>query len=210
MKEKINYCPFLNERVILKHRAGFYKPSINSAALGCEFPHRVEHLQDFVLLAGVQAVDDDHQPGLMLREAVDGLRHPRHQLHLVLQHLQGEIQRQTSETLPGASVTSDFFLLLHLHEAFALQFVHPVGGAVQPLPLRVQHRVRHLPPGPAVQQHGQTHHAANSDQHAVHCLVLTVHLEDSQQRHASNQASQHEDEEDEGRHTARLLPLPLT
>lgn len=23
----------------------------------------------------------------------------------------------------------------HLHEALALQFVHPVGGAVQPLPL---------------------------------------------------------------------------
>lgn len=52
------------------------------------FSHRVQHLQDFVLLAGVQSVDDDRQPRLMLCEAVDGLRHPRHQLHLVLQHLQ--------------------------------------------------------------------------------------------------------------------------
>lgn len=51
------------------------------------FPHRVKHLQNFVLFAGVQSVDDDRQPRLMLREAVDGLGHPRHQLHLVLQDL---------------------------------------------------------------------------------------------------------------------------
>lgn len=50
-------------------------------------PHRVEHLQNFVLFAGVQSIDDDRQPCLMLREAVDGLGHPRHQLHLVLQDL---------------------------------------------------------------------------------------------------------------------------
>lgn len=56
-------------------------------------PHRVEHLQNFILFARVQSVDDDRQPRLMLREAVDGLRHLRHQLHLVLQHLQDDASR---------------------------------------------------------------------------------------------------------------------
>lgn len=97
-----------------------------------------------------------------------------------------------------------------LHEALALQLVHPVGSAVEPLPLRVQHGVRHLPPRPAVQQQSQTHHASNGDEHGVHRPVVTVHFEEGQQGHAGEQAGQHQDEEDEGRHTARLLPLPLT
>lgn len=98
----------------------------------------------------------------------------------------------------------------HLHEALALQFVHPVGGAVQPLSLWVQHRVSHLPPCPTVQQQSQTHHTADGDQHCVHRPVLPFHLKDGQQRHAGDQTGQYQDKYDEGRHAARLLPLPLT
>lgn len=100
-------------------------------------------------------------------------------------------------------------LKAHLHEALTLQLVHPVGGAVQPLSLRVQHRVCHLPPRPAVQQQSQTNYTADGDQHGVHRLVLAIHLKDSQQRHAGEQAGQHQDEDDEGRDAARLLPLSL-
>lgn len=50
----------------------------DEGAFGKQDSNCVEHLQDFVLFARVQTVDDDHQPRLMLREAVDGLRHPRH------------------------------------------------------------------------------------------------------------------------------------
>lgn len=49
--------------------------------------HRVEHLQNFVLLTRVQAVDDHRQPGLVLSERVDGLGHLGHQLHFALQNL---------------------------------------------------------------------------------------------------------------------------
>jgi hypothetical protein len=49
--------------------------------------YSVQHLQHFILLTGVQAVNDNHQPRLILREAVDGLGHPGHQLHLTLQDL---------------------------------------------------------------------------------------------------------------------------
>lgn len=98
----------------------------------------------------------------------------------------------------------------HLHEALALQFGHPVGGAVEPLPLRVQHRVGDLPPGPAVQQHSQPHHAGYGDLDRGHRLVLAVHLEDDQQRHTGDQTGQDEEEEDEGWQAASPLPLPLS
>lgn len=37
--------------------------------------HRVQHLQDFVLLTGVQSVDDDSHAGLVLGKAVNGFGH---------------------------------------------------------------------------------------------------------------------------------------
>ena len=40
--------------------------------------HRVEHLQNFVLLAGVQSVDDDGHACLVLGEAVNGFGHFGH------------------------------------------------------------------------------------------------------------------------------------
>lgn len=121
--------------------------------------------------------------------------------------MSGKINKNAIKKVVGrlkAGIPSD------LHEAFALQFVHPVGGAVEPLPLRVQHRVGDLPPRLAVEQQGEADHAADGDQHGVHCLVLAVHLKDGQQRHAGDQAGQDEDKEDEGRHAARLLPLLFT
>lgn len=63
--------------------------------------HGVEHLQDLVLLAGVQPVDDHRQPGLVLAEAVDGLRHLRHQLHFLFQHLWEDSRFPVSDTGPG-------------------------------------------------------------------------------------------------------------
>ena len=87
--------------------------------------------------------------------------------------------------------------------------MHLVGGAVQPLPLGVEHRVGHLPPGAAVEQQCQPHHARHGDEHGVHRLVGAVHLEHGQQGHAGDQAGQDEEEDDEGRDAARLLPLLL-
>lgn len=52
-----------------------------------EKTYSVQHLEHFVLLTGVQPVDDDHQPCLVLREAVDGFCHPSHQFHFTLQNL---------------------------------------------------------------------------------------------------------------------------
>lgn len=80
--------------------------------------HRVEHLQNFILLTGVKPVDDDRQPRLMLREAVDGLRHLRHQLHLVLQHLQD-----------GASVTP--LLLKHSAQTLTALYRQTAGLAAK-------------------------------------------------------------------------------
>ncbi len=79
--------------------------------------------------------------------------------------------------------------LAHLHESLTLELVHAVGSVKEPPPLRVQHRVCHLPPGPTVQQHGQAHHTGHGDQNRVHRQVLCVHLEDGQQGHASDQTA---------------------
>lgn len=97
----------------------------------------------------------------------------------------------------------------YLHEAFALQLVHLVGGAVQPLPLGVEHRVGDQPPGPTVEYQSQPHHTGYGDQHGVDCLVLPVHLKDSQQGHARYQTGQDEGKDDEGRDAACLLPFLL-
>lgn len=40
--------------------------------------HRVQHLQHFVLLAGIQSVNDHSHTRLVLREAVDGFGHFGH------------------------------------------------------------------------------------------------------------------------------------
>lgn len=72
------------------------------------FSHRVEHLQNSVLFAGVQSVDDDRQPRLMLREAVDGLRHPRHQLHLVLQDLKVDILHRLTILVTFSTLVESF------------------------------------------------------------------------------------------------------
>lgn len=80
--------------------------------------HRVEHLQNFILLTGVKPVNDDRQSRLMLREAVNGLRHLCHQLHLVLQHLQG-----------GASVT--LLLLKHSAQTPTVLYSQTAGPAAK-------------------------------------------------------------------------------
>lgn len=56
--------------------------------------YRVQHLQDFILLTGVQAVNDNHQPCLVLSEAINGFCHPGHQFHLTLQDLHKAQKRQ--------------------------------------------------------------------------------------------------------------------
>lgn len=98
----------------------------------------------------------------------------------------------------------------NLHKALALQLVHLVGSAVQPLPLRVKHRVCHLPPGAAVQQQCQPNHTCHGNQHRVHGLILPVHFEDCQQGHAHDQAAQDEEEDDKGWDATCLLPLLFT
>lgn len=80
---------------------------------------------------------------------------------------------------------------------------------MQPLPLGVQYRVRDPPPRLTIQQHSQAHHTAHAHQQGVDRLILSVHLKDSQQGQAADQAEQYKDEEDEGRQAARLLPLPV-
>lgn len=104
---------------------------------------------------------------------------------------------------------TSFNTRIYLHETFALQLVHPVGSAVKPLPLRVQHRVHHLPPGLTVDQQSHPHHAARGNQHSVHRTVLPVRIDDGQQSQTGKQARQDEEEKDEGWNAARLLPLPL-
>lgn len=64
----------------------------------------------------------------------------------------------------------------NLHESFTLQSVQVVGSAVQPFPLRVEDRVGHLPPGPAVQQQSQAHHTGHGDQHRIDRQVPRIHL----------------------------------
>lgn len=40
--------------------------------------HRVQHLENFVLLTGVQSVDDDRHARLVLGKAINGLGHFGH------------------------------------------------------------------------------------------------------------------------------------
>lgn len=47
----------------------------------------VQHLEHSVLLTGIQPVDDNHQPCLILSEAVNGFCHPGHQFHFTLKNL---------------------------------------------------------------------------------------------------------------------------
>lgn len=67
--------------------------------------YSVQHLEDFVLLAGVQPIDDDHQPRLILSEAVNGFRHPGHQFHFALKNLcEGGRQRGRREKVQQVSL----------------------------------------------------------------------------------------------------------
>lgn len=54
--------------------------------------YRIQHLQNFVLLTGVQTIDNDHQTCLVLGEAVDSLGHLSHELHLTFQHLRRDLE----------------------------------------------------------------------------------------------------------------------
>lgn len=67
----------------------------NSDQLEAGETYSVQHLQHSILLAGIQPVDDDHQPRLVLSEAINGFGHPGHQLHLALENL---CKRQTGST----------------------------------------------------------------------------------------------------------------
>lgn len=103
--------------------------------------------------------------------------------------------------------TQDIIVWTHLHEAFTLKFLHFVSSTVQPLPLWIQHWISHLPPCPAVQHKSQSHHTRHGNQHCIHGLVLAVNLEDSQQGHSSDQASQDEEEDHKWWNAACLLPF---
>ena len=91
----------------------------------CIPSHRIQHLEDLVLLTGVQAVDDDRQARLVLGEAVDRLGHPRHQLHLVLQHL----GRRKGAIRYDLSMTSGFISCQVCIMSYPLQFVvYPISS----------------------------------------------------------------------------------
>lgn len=97
--------------------------------------YSVQHLEHSVLLAGVQPVDDDHQPCLVLSEAVDGLRHPGHQFHLALQDL---AERTDSPEDTRGSARS----LQSLTEAIYREESNPKSSLPVTVPLKPQW-VRH-------------------------------------------------------------------
>lgn len=131
--------------------------------------------------------------------------HIRSQPFFTANDLQDQITRHCWKELPTPK--HEYVAYIHLHEAFTLEFLHLVSGTVQPLPLWVQHWVSHLPPCFAVQQKSQAHHACHGNQHSIYRLVAAVYLEDSQQSHARDQASQDEKEDHKGWDAACLLPF---
>lgn len=81
---------------------------------------------------------------------------------------------------------------------------------MEAFPLRIQERVQHLPPGPAVQHKGQAHNRCDGDKDGIHRQVFGVHSEYGQESDSSNYAAKDEKEDDKRGKTARFFPFLFT
>lgn len=82
--------------------------------------YRVQHLKHFVLFTGVQAIDDDSQACLVLGEAVDGLGHLSHQLHLILQHLEERRGHMLTQVESTGNIKMKYFFVKPLNSIYLL------------------------------------------------------------------------------------------
>lgn len=98
----------------------------------------------------------------------------------------------------------------HFHEPFTFQFMQFGGSTVEAFSLRIQERVQHLPPCPAVQHEGQPHDRCNWYEDSIHRQMFGVNSEYSQKSDSSNDAAHDEKEDDKRRKTACFLPFLFT
>lgn len=60
---------------MLKKKLSYYLVNGGGGSCTRANTHRVQHLQNFVLFTGIQAIDDDGHTGLVLGETIDGFGH---------------------------------------------------------------------------------------------------------------------------------------
>lgn len=98
----------------------------------------------------------------------------------------------------------------HFHESLTFQFVQFGGSTVEAFSLRIQERVQHLPPCPAIQHKGQPHDRCNWYEDSIHCQMFGVNSEYSQKSNSSNNAAHNEKKDDKRWETASFFPFLFT
>ena len=63
-----------------------------------EHVDHVEHAQQLVLFTAVEAVDDNDEPGVVIRECIHAARHVRDRRHFLLEELHEAVHLSSIET----------------------------------------------------------------------------------------------------------------